>query len=74
VAKGDKKVTRRKKQPNVIRRYINETIGELRKVSWPTRKEAFNLTIVVVIVVITMSIFLGSLDFIFGKFFELILF
>ena len=74
MAKGEKKVTRRKKQPNAIRRYINETIGELRKVNWPTRKEAFNLTIVVVIVVITMSIFLGSLDFIFGKFFEFILF
>ena len=74
MAKGEKRAARRKRQPNAIRRFFNETIGELRKVNWPTRKEAVNLTIVVVIVVITMSIFLGSLDYIFGKFFELILF
>ena len=74
MAKGDKKTARKGRQPNAIRRYFSETIGELRKVSWPTRKEAVNLTIVVVFVVITMAIFLGSLDFIFGKFFELILF
>ena len=74
MAKGEKRVSRRQKKPNAVRRYFNETIGELRKVSWPTRKEAISLTIIVVIVVITMSIFLGSLDYIFGKFFELILF
>jgi len=74
VAKGEKNVARKQRKPNAIRRYFNETVGELRKVSWPTRKEAFNLTIVVVIVVISMAIFLGSLDFIFGKFFELLLF
>jgi preprotein translocase subunit SecE len=74
VAKGEKKVARKQRKPNAVRRYFNETVGELRKVSWPTRKEAINLTIVVVIVVISMSIFLGSLDFIFGKFFELLLF
>jgi preprotein translocase subunit SecE len=74
VAKGDKKPARKGRQPNAIRRYFNETIGELRKVSWPTRKEARNLTIVVVFVVIAMAIFLGSLDYVFGKFFELILF
>lgn len=74
MAKGEKKVSRRKRQQNFVRRYISETTGELRKVSWPTRKEAVNLTIIVVIVIITMSMFLGSLDYIFGKFFELILF
>lgn len=74
MAKGEKKVARKQRKPNAVRRYFNETVGELRKVSWPTRKEAINLTIVVVIVVISMSIFLGSLDFIFGKFFELLLF
>jgi len=73
VAKGEKKASRRQKQ-NAFRRFFNETIGELRKVSWPTRKEAFNLTIIVVIVIIAMSAFLGSLDFIFSKLFELILF
>ena len=74
MAKGDKKPARKGRKQNAIQRYFSETIGELRKVSWPTRKEAVNLTIVVVFVVIAMSIFLGSLDYVFGKFFELILF
>jgi preprotein translocase subunit SecE len=70
-AKDSKKGTRKKK--NAIQQYFSETIGELRKVTWPTRKEATNLTIVVIIVTITMSILLGFLDFIYTKLFALIL-
>jgi preprotein translocase subunit SecE len=61
------------KQPNAFRRYINETIGELRKVSWPTRREATNLTLVVVAVTFIMSIYLGLLDLITQRLFALIL-
>jgi preprotein translocase subunit SecE len=71
VAKEDRRVARR--QPNFIQRYFRETIGELRKVNWPTRKEATNLTIVVLIVTVSMSAFLGFLDFLFTRFFALIL-
>lgn len=71
MAKSDKKVARR--QPNAVRKYLNETIGELRKVSWPTRKEATNLTIVVIIVTISMSMYLGLLDYIFNQLFALLL-
>jgi preprotein translocase subunit SecE len=71
VAKADKKAVR--KQPNAIQRYFRETIGELRKVSWPTRQEAINLTIIVVIVVIGMSAFLGILDFAYAQVFKVIL-
>lgn len=53
-----------------IRRYFGETSGELRKVSWPTRREAWYLTIVVLIVTGIMAIILGGFDFIFSKFFE----
>ena len=61
----------RKKQ-NRIQLFIRETIGELRKVSWPTRKEAQNLTIVVLIVIFAMSTFLGILDAIYSQFFALL--
>ena len=71
VAKGDKKSSR--KQGNFITRYFRETVGELRKVSWPTRQEATSLTIVVLIVIALMSAFLGVLDFIYSRFFILIL-
>ena len=71
MAKGDKKSTR--KQQNLVTRYFRETIGELRKVTWPTRQEATSLTIVVLIVIAVMSMFLGFLDFIYSRFFILIL-
>jgi len=71
VAKGDKKRTRKKE--NFITRYFRETAGELRKVSWPSRQEATSLTIVVLIVITLMSTFLGVLDFLYSRFFILIL-
>jgi len=70
VAKDDKKAI--VKQPNRVQRYYRETMGELRKVTWPTRQEATNLTIVVLIVIAAMSAFLGLLDYIFGRFFILL--
>lgn len=58
---------------NAIVRFYRETVGELRKVSWPTRQEAINLTIIVLIVTLGMSAFLGILDFLFTRLFALIL-
>jgi preprotein translocase subunit SecE len=74
VAKVEKKVAKVSRKPeNALQRYFRETIGELRKVSWPTRQEATSLTIVVLIVIAIMSAFLGALDFIYSGFFGLIL-
>ena len=56
-----------------LQQYVKETIGELRKVSWPTRSEAWNLTIVVLIVLFVMTIFLGTLDLAYSRLFQLIL-
>jgi preprotein translocase subunit SecE len=39
----------------------------LRKVTWPTRQEARQLTTVVVIVVLITSIALGLVDFVFSR-------
>jgi len=57
---------------NAITRYYRETVGELRKVTWPTRQEAINLTVVVLIVTFGMSAFLGILDYLFTRLFALI--
>lgn len=62
-----------RRQPNRIQRYLRETIGELKKVNWPTRREAINLTVVVLIVTFSMSAVLGLLDFLFSRLFALIL-
>ncbi len=62
-----------KQQSRGIRKFYRETVAELRKVSWPTRSEAINLTRVVLIVILLMSTFLGLLDYIFTQLFGLIL-
>ena len=61
------------RRTNRIQLFFRETLGELRKVSWPTRKEAWNLTLVVLVVVFSMGTLLGVLDFLFTRFFALIL-
>lgn len=61
------------KQPGTVERWNRETLGELRKVSWPTRQEAWRLTKIVVLVMIAMSTLLGILDFIFSSIITLIL-
>ena len=60
-----KKVTRKK--PNAVKRFYRETIGELRKVTWPTRQEAINLTVIVLIVVFSMAALLGTVDYMFNE-------
>ena len=47
--------------------YLRDTRAELRKVTWPTREEAWNLTLIVLGTVIVMSLILGFADFIFAK-------
>ena len=63
----------RQKKENAIVKYIKETRAELRKVSWPTREEAFNLTAIVVAVTTAMAAFLGVVDYLFSKLFGLII-
>lgn len=55
------------KQQNPISRYLRETRGELRKVTWPTRDESWRLTLIVLAVSVVMSIFLWVFDAIFSN-------
>ncbi len=48
---------------NRIVQYVRETRAELRKVVWPSRQEAINLTLVVIITVVGMAAFLGTIDY-----------
>jgi preprotein translocase subunit SecE len=58
---------------NFITRFVNETVGELRKVSWPTRDEALRLTAIVLVVMIASSIFLGVIDMLLTELFRALL-
>ena len=68
--KNDKPVV---KKPNKIQKWWSETVGELRKVTWPTKEEALKMTKIVTIVVLATAAFLGIVDFIFSRLVGLIL-
>ena len=55
------------KKPNAIQRWWKETIGELRKVTWPTLLEARRLTVIVLLVMVATAALLGTLDFVFSR-------
>ena len=46
-----------------IKHFLKEVYVELKKVSWLSSKEALRYTIIIVIVIIIVSTFLGSLDY-----------
>ncbi len=52
----------RSKKPNAIQSFFRETMGELRKVSWPTWPEARQLTWIVLVVMVAMGALLGVTD------------
>lgn len=60
------------KPENALVRYFKETRAEVRKVSWPTREQTTNLTLIVLAVTVAMAIFLGVVDYIFATLIRLI--
>lgn len=48
---------------NALVRYLIDSKAELKKVTWPTRKETINATIVVVAVSVGTALFLSLLDY-----------
>ncbi len=58
---------------NRIMQYIRETRAELRKVVWPTRQEAINLTAIVVGTIVVMSAFFGVVDYLLTQLFRLLI-
>jgi len=46
--------------------YLRETKAELRHVSWPTREQALQYTVVVIGIAIGTGVLLGMLDYLFG--------
>ena len=45
-----------------IRRFINESWSELRKVSWPTREQVRNLTVLVFVVSFVVGLYITIAD------------
>jgi preprotein translocase subunit SecE len=58
---------------NRLSQYFRETRAELRKVVWPTRQEATNLTLIVVVTIIAMAAFFGAIDYLLTSLFRFLI-
>ena len=50
-----------------IRRYFDEVWSELRKVSWPTREQVRNLTVLVFAISLAVGVYITALDAVFQR-------
>ena len=48
----------------LIRLFIGEVVMELKKTTWPGRREVYGTTLVVIVMVIVCSVFLWGVDLI----------
>ena len=53
--------------PSRIRTFLLEVHSEFRKIVWPPKKTTAGLTGFVLLLVVLISIYLGSVDFLLGK-------
>ena len=58
---------------NRAKRFLAEAKAELKKVTWPTPKQALASTAVVIVLVAIVSLILGLFDFILAKLVKLLL-
>lgn len=57
-----------------VSEFLIDTESEMRKVSWPSRGEVADSSLVVIIVIIAMGVYLYSTDIFLNKFFQWLLF
>ncbi len=53
--------------------YIRGSIEESRKITWPTRKETFRYSALVIIITILTAGFFGGMDYIFAALLKLVI-
>jgi preprotein translocase subunit SecE len=51
---------------NKLVNYIKASIVEMKKVTWPTKKETYHYTLLVIGISLAIAAFLGGLDYIFS--------
>ncbi len=47
--------------------YLKEVVQELKKVSWPSRQETLNKTLLVIVVTTLLAVYVGGSDFLFQR-------
>lgn len=53
-----------------LSKYIKESVAELRKVSWPTKKQTTNYSLLVIGISVAVAAFLGICDYLFADLIE----
>jgi len=56
-----------------LQRYFQQSWSELSKVVWPTRQQAIQLTIAVIVFSLLAAVFLGGIDYVFTRILELLI-
>ena len=50
-----------------VREFVQEVLVEFRKVTWPSRQELVNSTVVVIVVTVVLAFFLGGVDIVLAR-------
>lgn len=58
---------------NAAVRYLLQTRDEVMKVTWPTQAQIIRLTLVVLIISLVVSLYVGGLDYIFTQGMQLLI-
>ncbi|HHT27068.1 MAG TPA: preprotein translocase subunit SecE [Firmicutes bacterium] len=66
------KVGQERSLVNKVTKFLRDARAELRKVTWPNRKELTTYTIVVIAITIIVSLFVGAADWLFSQLFGLL--
>lgn len=62
-----------KKPPISIRQnFASELITELKRVTWPTRKETIRLTAIVIVISLIIGVYIGIIDILLAKGLEIV--
>jgi preprotein translocase subunit SecE len=56
-----------------VKEFVQEVLAEFRRVTWPTREQLVNSTVVVIIVTVVLAFFLGAVDIALARVVEWIL-
>jgi len=56
-----------------IKKYITEVVQEIKKVSWPTKEQTINKTVLVIVVGTGVALYIGGLDLILQKTMQLLI-
>ena len=55
---------------NSIITYLRETRGELKHVSWPTARQTYIFTVLVLVISVITSLYIGLFDYLFSQLLE----